>query len=103
MRSHAAEDVAINEPVPDECPVCAYNEWDLLEEVIVGRAENARVPPFTVEVKVQTTSIHSFTHALTLIHSSTHASFCFSVRPTRTRSTGHFIRNTEGRHSLRST
>lgn len=71
MRSHAAEDVAINEPVPDECPVCAYNEWDLLEEVIVGRAENARVPPFTVEVKVQTTSIHSFTLS-SLIHSRTH-------------------------------
>ncbi|XP_053478319.1 glycine amidinotransferase, mitochondrial-like [Ictalurus furcatus] len=54
VRSHAAEVVGINEPVPDECPVCAYNEWDLLEEVIVGRAENARVPPFTVEVKANT-------------------------------------------------
>ena len=31
-------------------PVCAYNEWDPLEEVIVGRVENAHVPPLTVEV-----------------------------------------------------
>lgn len=35
-----------------ECPVCSYNEWDPLEEVIVGRPENACVPPFTMEVKV---------------------------------------------------
>lgn len=58
--SSAAAPMALNvdEPVtehaPEECPVCAYNEWDPLEEVIVGRAENACVPPFTVEVKVQT-------------------------------------------------
>ncbi|XP_028402369.1 glycine amidinotransferase, mitochondrial-like [Dendronephthya gigantea] len=32
-------------------PVCAYNEWDPLEEVIVGRAENSYVPPFTIDVK----------------------------------------------------
>lgn len=48
--------VAVEEPVTDSepqgSPVCAYNEWDPLEEVIVGRAENACVPPFTVEVKV---------------------------------------------------
>ena len=31
-------------------PVCAYNEWDPLEEIIVGRVENAHVPPLTVEV-----------------------------------------------------
>ena len=31
-------------------PVCAYNEWDPLEEVIVGRVEGAHVPPLTVEV-----------------------------------------------------
>uniref|UniRef100_F7CQX3 Glycine amidinotransferase n=1 Tax=Ornithorhynchus anatinus TaxID=9258 RepID=F7CQX3_ORNAN len=39
------------DPVPKDCPVSSYNEWDPLEEVIVGRAENACVPPFTVEVK----------------------------------------------------
>lgn len=49
----AAEDEHVTEPVQQECPVCSYNEWDPLEEVIVGRAENARVPPFTVEVKVR--------------------------------------------------
>ena len=28
----------------------AYNEWDPLEEIIVGRPENAHVPPLTAEV-----------------------------------------------------
>ena len=32
-------------------PVCAYNEWDPLEEVIVGRIEGAHMPPMTVEIK----------------------------------------------------
>jgi len=36
-----------------ESPVWSWNEWDPLEEVIVGRAEGASVPPFTMEVKVQ--------------------------------------------------
>ncbi|XP_042338762.1 glycine amidinotransferase, mitochondrial-like, partial [Plectropomus leopardus] len=44
----------VTEPALQECPVCSYNEWDPLEEVIVGRAENAHVPPFTVEVKANT-------------------------------------------------
>ena len=35
-------------------PVCAYNEWDPLEEIIVGRAENACVPKMTIEVKANT-------------------------------------------------
>lgn len=35
-------------------PVWAWNEWDTLEEVIVGRVEGATVPPFTVEVKANT-------------------------------------------------
>lgn len=47
------EDDHVTEPAQQECPVSSYNEWDPLEEVIVGRAENARVPPFTVEVKVR--------------------------------------------------
>ncbi|MGH0134993.1 UNVERIFIED_CONTAM: hypothetical protein FKN15_008896 [Acipenser sinensis] len=46
------------DPVPDECPVNSFNEWDTLEEVIVGRAENACVPPFTVEVKANTYEKH---------------------------------------------
>lgn len=60
---HAVEHVT--EPVQQECPVCSYNEWDPLEEVIVGRAENACVPPFTVEVKVRAdvkrTTVHQIT------------------------------------------
>ncbi|KAM7327441.1 hypothetical protein ACRRTK_013808 [Alexandromys fortis] len=51
--SCAAEDKA-TDPLPKNCPVSSYNEWDPLEEVIVGRAENACVPPFTVEVKANT-------------------------------------------------
>lgn len=37
-----------------ESPVWSWNEWDPLEEVIVGRVEGAIVPPFTVEVKANT-------------------------------------------------
>ena len=48
----AAVEEPVTEPLQQECPVSSYNEWDPLEEVIVGRAENAHVPPFTVEVKV---------------------------------------------------
>ncbi|XP_072770914.1 glycine amidinotransferase, mitochondrial isoform X2 [Nerophis lumbriciformis] len=44
----------VTEPAHHTCPVSSHNEWDLLEEVIVGRADNARVPPFTVEVKANT-------------------------------------------------
>uniref|UniRef100_A0A2K5W7J8 Glycine amidinotransferase n=1 Tax=Macaca fascicularis TaxID=9541 RepID=A0A2K5W7J8_MACFA len=51
--SFAADDKA-TEPLPKDCPVSSYNEWDPLEEVIVGRAENACVPPFTIEVKANT-------------------------------------------------
>ena len=36
----------------NKSPVWSHNEWDPLEEVIVGRVEGATVPPFTVEVKV---------------------------------------------------
>jgi len=36
-------------------PVCSYNEWDPLEEVIVGRVEGAHIPPMTMEVKANTT------------------------------------------------
>ncbi|KAJ7393737.1 hypothetical protein OS493_003396 [Desmophyllum pertusum] len=35
-------------------PVCSYNEWDPLEEVIVGSVEGATVPQFSVEVKANT-------------------------------------------------
>ena len=38
--------------------VNAHNEWDPLEEVIVGRAENAVVPRFTTEVKANTYEYH---------------------------------------------
>ena len=38
--------------------MCSYNEWDPLEEVIVGRAENACVPKMSVEVKANTYKKH---------------------------------------------
>ncbi|XP_071476328.1 glycine amidinotransferase, mitochondrial-like [Diadema antillarum] len=39
-------------------PVWSHNEWDPLEEVIVGRVEGATVPPFTTEVKTNTSYDH---------------------------------------------
>lgn len=39
-------------------PVWSWNEWDPLEEVIVGRVEGATVPRFTVEVKANTYEKH---------------------------------------------
>ena len=35
-------------------PVCSHNEWDPLEEIIVGHPVGAHIPPFTVEVKANT-------------------------------------------------
>ncbi|BDA73921.1 hypothetical protein CAL7716_080870 [Calothrix sp. PCC 7716] len=32
------------------CPVNSYNEWDPLEEVIVGRLDGANIPPYHVVV-----------------------------------------------------
>ena len=39
-------------------PVCSYNEWDPLEEVIVGRAENATVPSFNAAIKAHASEKH---------------------------------------------
>ncbi|XP_034638894.1 glycine amidinotransferase, mitochondrial isoform X4 [Trachemys scripta elegans] len=54
QNSCAVDDNKATAPVPEDCPVSSYNEWDPLEEVIVGRAENACVPPFSAEVKANT-------------------------------------------------
>ncbi len=43
---------ALRHANPDS-PVWSWNEWDPLEEIIVGRAEGATVPKFTMEVKVR--------------------------------------------------
>ncbi|XP_068594920.1 glycine amidinotransferase, mitochondrial [Brachionichthys hirsutus] len=51
---HVVLEEHVTKPTEQQCPVSSYNEWDPLEEVIVGRAENARVPAFTVEVKANT-------------------------------------------------
>lgn len=39
-------------------PVNSHNEWDPLEEVIVGRIGGFPVPPFTAEVKAVTAEHH---------------------------------------------
>ena len=53
-RSTSAFTKCVQEVVENKTPspVCSYNEWDPLEEVIVGRVEGATVPQFSVEVKV---------------------------------------------------
>lgn len=49
------EDPTVNViPATAECPVWSCNEWDPLEEVIVGRVEGATVPRLTAEVKANT-------------------------------------------------
>ncbi|CAK8684948.1 glycine amidinotransferase, mitochondrial-like [Clavelina lepadiformis] len=52
-RQHVATQMSAQEE-KTKIPVSSHNEWDLLEEVIVGRAENACVPEFTTEVKANT-------------------------------------------------
>ena len=42
-----------------QCPVSSYNEWDTLEEVIVGRPQGARVPKLGPEVKVKEKAMFS--------------------------------------------
>ena len=39
-------------------PVCSHNEWDPLEEILVGRVQGAHVPKFTAEVKANTSEKH---------------------------------------------
>jgi hypothetical protein len=47
------------------CPVNSWNEWDLLEEVIVGRLDGAVVPPFHVSVTYNRPHSASWLHRLT--------------------------------------
>lgn len=51
--NYAHETRAVNSMARRQCPVWSHNEWDPLEEVIVGRVEGAMVPPFSNEVKVK--------------------------------------------------
>lgn len=46
------KEMQFQQQLNDRSPVWSCNEWDPLEEVIVGRVEGATVPKFTVEVKV---------------------------------------------------
>jgi len=73
--AHLPLDEPVHEHAHEECPVSAYNEWDPLEEVIVGRAENACVPPFTVEVKVRNSLGSEFTFTLHLGRSNVYVTF----------------------------
>lgn len=40
----------INNSETNNCPVNSYNEWDPLEEIIVGRLEGATIPPNHITV-----------------------------------------------------
>lgn len=101
-QQHAAEEEPVTEPIQQECPVCSYNEWDPLEEVIVGRAENAQVPPFTVEVKV---SISSHSCGKCYLYKCDFNVKCpiYLIRPTHMRSTGPSIRSMGASLFLRTT
>jgi len=46
------------------CPVNSWNEWDPLEEVIVGRLDGAVVPPFHVSVTYNRPHSTSWLHRL---------------------------------------
>ena len=46
------------------CPVDSWNEWDPLEEVIVGRLDGAVVPPFHVCVTYNRPHSTSWLHRL---------------------------------------
>jgi glycine amidinotransferase len=46
------------------CPVNSWNEWDPLEEVIVGRLDGAVVPPFHVSVTYNRPHSNSWLHRL---------------------------------------
>src|SRR5215469_7390944 len=47
------------------CPVNSWNEWDPLEEVIVGRVDGAVVPPFHVSVTYNVPHPGHWLHRLT--------------------------------------
>ncbi|XP_022099820.1 glycine amidinotransferase, mitochondrial-like [Acanthaster planci] len=59
LRSYSSStSPAVEADMHKTSPVCSYNEWDPLEEVIVGRVEGAIVPQFSVEVKANTNHQH---------------------------------------------
>jgi glycine amidinotransferase len=47
---HATGGAPVQQVSSAECPVSSWNEWDPLEEVIVGRLEGATIPPRHVAV-----------------------------------------------------
>ena len=49
-----------------KCPVNSYNEWDPLEEIIVGRAEGQRVPFLHPDLKVFLTT-NVFCHYMSFV------------------------------------
>jgi len=49
-----------------KCPVNTYNEWDPLEEIIVGRAEGQHVPFLHPDLKVTVTLFAIFLNVLLL-------------------------------------
>lgn len=51
LRCLTTEAVPLTFPKPEESPVNCFNEWDPLEEVIVGRPDGAKYPKMRPEVK----------------------------------------------------
>jgi glycine amidinotransferase len=52
MTLATVSEAVLREHVPAGSPVCSYNEWDLLEEVIVGVIDGAAVPPWSPMLEV---------------------------------------------------
>lgn len=99
----AIEEENVTEPEQQQCPVCSYNEWDPLEEVIVGRAENAHVPPFTVEVKVSGGGGQRYKRSEHESKPPLESRVQSFNRPTHMRSIGLSTKRMGARHSQRTT
>ncbi|RAU20447.1 amidinotransferase [Paramagnetospirillum kuznetsovii] len=58
----------LNQPVGPTCPVSSFNEWDPLEEVIVGSLDGATIPPYHVTVTLNVPSFTGKLHRLVAGH-----------------------------------
>ena len=38
--------------IPSTCPVSSYNEWDPLEEIILGRLDGAVIPSNHISINI---------------------------------------------------
>ena len=68
MRSDAQLAVMSGVTSSSACPVNSWNEWDPLQEVIVGRLDGAVIPPFHVSVTHNNSYLISWLHRLFVGH-----------------------------------